>query len=305
MNLIERFELHYVDSRENTLINYKSDIKHYFKYASERKFISECDDIAIVEATNWEIASQYRAEMVKNGLSPRTINRKLSALRTFFDMCIYLDDVNIKQNPFKDVRSVKAKRSVSTQKEFLDDEEIGKLLTAIETEEKGTRNFEYNSKRDLLLYSLIITTGLRISEALNLTFGDINEDELLLYVRDGKGGKDRIIPIDDYIIELLKDYMTVRNSVNTDYYNLIFLSKNGNILDTRASNVNLKKYCERAGIKVVSNHELRHTFATRAIASGMNLVDLQELMGHESLKTTGLYTHANFNGSIKVVSIKR
>lgn len=304
MGLIDRFEMHYSDKRDNTLLNYRSDIKQFFEFASNYLGIEIDNEIEIVEKTNWELCSLFKSSMVKRKLNPNTINRRIVSLRSFFSVCEKLDDINISSNPFDGVEKVSTK-SCKTTRGFLLEDDIEKLLTSIETKRKGDRYFEFTSKRDMLLYSLIITCGLRISEALNLTFSNIDEDNLRVFIEDGKGGKDRTVAIDEYIIELLESYIPEREKIKTEHCNLVFLSRTGKPMTEKASNKNLKKYCEYAEIPVKTNHELRHTFATIGIMRGMDINSVRQTLGHSSLATTSIYTHTTVEHARQFIGIKR
>ena len=140
--------------------------------------------------------------------------------------------------------------------------------------------------RNRIILTLLYSSGLRISELLNLKLNDIDFKTRTMRIR-GKGDKDRIVLFDQDALDLLNDYNTLRDPSN----DFLIYNKNGNKLSSRYVEILIKKYAERAGIKKkVTPHVLRHSFATHLLKHGVDIRIIQQLLGHASLSTTQIYT---------------
>ena len=140
--------------------------------------------------------------------------------------------------------------------------------------------------RNRIILTLLYSSGLRISELLNLKLNDIDFKTRTMRIR-GKGDKDRIVLFDQDALDLLNDYNTLRDPSN----DFLIYNKNGNKLSSRYVEILIKKYAERAGIKKkVTPHVLRHSFATHLLKNGVDIRIIQQLLGHASLSTTQIYT---------------
>ena len=185
-------------------------------------------------------------------------------------------------------------KSIEQKNDYLNTDEYRKLLETIGTKYPRQRNFQFTKARDLFLFSLILTCGLRITETVTLTFEQIDtESKVLNLVR--KGGKRQSVPINDHLVNLFNDYLQERNKVILDdnVKNNVFITVNGGEITRTDCYRTLKKYCERAEIKSVSNHDLRHSCATRMVGQGMNIKDVSEMLGHSDLSTTSRYVHGD------------
>jgi hypothetical protein len=150
----------------------------------------------------------------------------------------------------------------------------------------------------LILYVIKITSGLRVSELVELNVGDINyEDKSVKFY--GKGNKERYVPLHSDTLKAIKEYLPVRNKIETnnkDSENALFLSTRGNRISPRSIQLFVKKYAKMAGIKNASKitpHKLRHTFATILYHNTKDIKVLQDLLGHENISTTQIYTHTD------------
>jgi integrase/recombinase XerD len=142
-------------------------------------------------------------------------------------------------------------------------------------------------KRDLLIFDLLYTTGIRVSELCNIKISDIKDDEILI---NGKGNKQRIVVIDKELQQRIKSYINEKKNTN-EYLFTGYKNKN---LDRTTVNKILTKYSKISGLKV-HPHCLRHSCATKLINNGAPLLLVQNLLGHKSISTTQIYTHLNFN----------
>ena len=150
---------------------------------------------------------------------------------------------------------------------------------------------EYNA-RDKAILELLYSSGIRISELTNIELSNLDFDECLIRIM-GKGRKERIIPLGDYAIDALHDYIyNYREKLNKKNSTYIFLNNRGDKLSRQFIFKTIKNYAIKKGIKKnISPHTLRHTFATHLLKNGADLRIIQELLGHENLATTQIYTH--------------
>ncbi|NEU31300.1 tyrosine-type recombinase/integrase [bacterium LRH843] len=237
---------------------------------------------------------------------PRTINRKLSALQSLFDYLI--KEELTETNPVDGVERPKIRKSEPV---FLTQQEVKQLLHAIRMDLHNTTNLRqkrYHEKlkqRDYLIFYLLISTGLRISELASLKLKQIHFSQKTLFVR-GKGNKERTIPLSSHTIELIDDYLTSLPSSSrpTNTADALFIGYDFTKgMFTKSVTVSaLQKMIQRRlkeaaksveslEKKQISAHKLRHTFATALIENGVDVLTIQSLLGHESVATTQVYAH--------------
>ena len=211
--------------------------------------------------------------------SPKSVSHSLSALKSFYNYEERLE--KIKDNPLTKFKSPKLDKSLPT---VLSLEEVTSLLD-IEI------NTPYDARNKAIL-ELFYSSGLRISELINLEMANVDMDENLIRVM-GKGKKERIVPFGDIAKNVLNDYINnYRTSINKKNSTYIFLNNLGNKLSRQYIFRIIKQECIKKGIKKnVSPHTLRHTYATHLLKNGADLRIIQELLGHENLATTQIYTH--------------
>ena len=214
-----------------------------------------------------------------SSLSPRTISHNLSSLKSFYN---YLEMINLtNSNPTNEINRPKLESKMPT---YLTLDEVSKLLD-IKVEN------EYNA-RDKAILELLYSSGIRISELTSMEISNIDLDECLIRIM-GKGSKERIIPLGDYAINALNDYLNnYRDKLNKLNSTYVFLNNRGGQLSRQFIFKTIKNYAIKKGIsKNISPHTLRHTFATHLLKNGADLRIIQELLGHENLSTTQIYTH--------------
>ncbi len=202
--------------------------------------------------------------------------RKLASIRKFFS---FLEaNTIIANNP---ANTVKGARREEKEPSVLYKEQYKALLFEAST-----------SLRDYAIIMTFLQTGLRLSELANLALDDIDFENKLLIVRQGKGKRDRQIPLVDEEIKALKNYIHYRSAELILDDEILFLAKNGTSLNVSSIKFLVAKYVKKAGIrKKTSVHTLRHTFGTHKIDKGMSIATLQELMGHKKKETTLKYIH--------------
>lgn len=250
----------------NTINSYLSDIKEYQEFKKGDILSSTKEDILAYLKT------------IKN-LESTTISHKISSLKSFFKY--YQKREKIKANPLANIRSPKIAKKLPT---YLTLEEVSKLL---DVEIKSP----YDARNKAIL-ELLYSSGIRISELCNMQTSNYNSYECIIRLI-GKGSKERIIPLGDYAISVLEDYINnYRPKINKKNINSIFINNRGDAVSRQFIFKVIKKECLKKGIrKNVSPHTLRHTYATHLLKNGADLRIIQELLGHENLATTQIYTH--------------
>lgn len=252
----------------NTVAAYLSDLQDFYRYLDGRSGDPDSADII-----------NYLASRAEN-LSKRSQARIMSALRSYFNWLILEGDR--KDNPCEGVESPKLGRHLP---DVLSVEEIISIIESVNTD-------SWNGLRDRAILEILYGCGLRVSELCGLHISDIFEEQEFVKVT-GKGNKQRIIPIGSPAIDAFNNYLALRpDAADSSCEDMAFLNKNGKPL-SRISVFNMiKRQAIAAGIhKTISPHTFRHSFATHLIENGADLRVVQEMLGHESILTTEVYTH--------------
>lgn len=257
-------ELNYSD---NTIKSYENDLNKFETYINK--------DLLKV---NGKDVDRYIKAI--NDLSPATVSHNISTLKSFYTYYLKLESIDI--SPLEGIKPPKLGEHLPT---YLTLDEIDKLLD-IEIENA----FDARNKAIL---ELMYATGLRISEVISLEFKNIDFEDCIIRVV-GKGKKERIVPINDYALDAIKNYLDhyredlVKNEIN----NYLFLNNHGGPLTRQGIFKMIKHYAQIKHIeKVIGPHTLRHTFATHLLENGADLRIIQELLGHSDISTTQIYTH--------------
>lgn len=257
---------------KNTKDTYSNTLDKYLEYLN-KKNITNIKNITRKDITD------FLEYLRKKDLKPQTIAHHLTVIKNYHKFLV--QNEYIKENVAKSIERPNVTKKLPN---VLTVEEVTKLLDI-----KGATPFDIRNK---CMLELLYGTGLRISELLSLTLNDI--DIINATVRCvGKGDKERIVPINDYIIESLSNYLKVRSELlknkNTKE---LFLNKNGNNLTRKGFFKLLKKMLLEKGLNTnVSPHTLRHSFATHLLEYGADLRVIQEMLGHSDISTTRIYTH--------------
>jgi integrase/recombinase XerC len=214
--------------------------------------------------------------------SKSTVARKLATLRSFYKFCLRRGYV--KAHPLATIRTPKQEKRLP---KFLELEQITKLLS---TPDDST----LLGARDKAMLEVLFSTGVRVSELVDLNFADLDFEGQAVRVR-GKGKKQRTSPIGPTALAAIQKYLQLRRadarSANFDQ-SALFVNKHGQRLSTRSVRRKLDKYLAECGLDpTISPHTLRHSFATHMLNRGADLRSVQELLGHQSLSTTQVYTH--------------
>lgn len=275
-DLIEEF-LNYLKIQKNysinTITNYQRDLLLFYEYL-EKESLSfnnlEYQDIRL-----------FYSYMDSKNYNKSTICRILSSIRSFYK---YLSRNNyVKSNIFKYATNPKKDKLLP---KFLYEDQLEELFSIPDlTTTLGIR--------DRLILELLYSTGVRVSELVSLKVNDFNYDDMSIKVL-GKGNKERIVYFDDYTLEYLNMYLSKRYQLLKDKEdtNYLLLNKNGTSLTDRGVRLIIDNIMKKSTInEKISPHVIRHTFATNLLNEGCDITTVQELLGHESLRATQVYTH--------------
>ncbi|MDR0561048.1 MAG: tyrosine-type recombinase/integrase [Prevotellaceae bacterium] len=268
---------------EHTLRSYKNDISDFFECINAN---NESIDLSEINA---QLVRRWIIEMSKNGLKPRSINRKVAALNSFFK---YLKRRKLLvENPANGVAKPKISKKLPS---FIPEEKLSAVLDA----PCNTDSYVY--LRDFTILEVFYATGMRISELAALKISDIDFSQQQIKVL-GKRNKERIIPMTETVSEKLKEYISGRQKYYPDAKNdFLFLSSKGNGICVKSVYLSVKKHlCPSVNGKN-NPHVLRHTFATHLLNNGADLNSIKEMLGHESLAATQIYTHNTFEKIKKI-----
>lgn len=251
----------------NTVEAYSSDVEALLSYL----------EIQPADVTTQNILD-YLA--VSDKLSKRSQSRQLSAFRSFFDWLVMEGDR--KDNPCDAVDTPKIGRYLP---EVLSEEEVSAIIDSVDVT-------KWTGKRDKAILEVLYGCGLRVSEAVGLKISHVYLDEGFVRVV-GKGNKERIVPIGEMAVRAVREYLECRpDPVAPQFDDTMFLNKFGKALSRVALFNMVKKQAMAAGVnKEISPHTFRHSFATHLIENGADLRVVQEMLGHESILTTEIYTH--------------
>jgi integrase/recombinase XerD len=233
------------------------------------------------EQVTYDDLQEFLAGLHDIGIHPRSQARIISGIKSFYHFLV-LDDY-ITDDPTELLESPKIGLKLP---EVLSVEEINDILNSIDLSTK-------EGHRNRAMLEVLYSCGLRVSELINLRFSDLYLKEGFIRV-EGKGSKQRLVPISDTAIKELNNYFPDRGeaTVKKEYSDYIFISKRGTKLSRIMVFHIVKTQTEMAGIKkTVSPHTFRHSFATHLLEGGANLIAIQQMLGHEKITTTEIYTH--------------
>ena len=263
---------------ENTTKSYERDLKKLYLFLEKLNVTNYLD---IKEET----CSAWIGDLYSQNNKPKSIQRHLSSAKGFFR---FLKKNNlIGSSPFE---LVTAPKSSNTLPDVLSPEDVEQLLNF-----KPSNTIEI---RDMAIVELMYSSGLRVSETVNINISDFEENMSFLRVI-GKGSKTRLVPMGRFAINAINNWLDEREKIsnNTD---ALFLNSKGSRLSVRSIQLRLKKMAIKQGLPPVHPHMLRHSFATHMLESSGDLRTIQELLGHSSLSTTQIYTKLDYQHLAKI-----
>ena len=258
---------------ENTRVSYLFDVRKFLTYI-------EGSGITVTGVTIDDLR-EFMGELHDVGIAPRSQARIVSGLKSFYSFLKlenYVDD--------SPATLLESPRTGKHLPDVLSVEEIDALTEAIdEGSEEGLRN--------QAIIEVLYGCGLRVSELVNLEISKLYLNDGYLVVT-GKGNKQRMVPMSEISIELIRDYIPIRgeHGIKPGEENILFLNRRGGRLTRQMIFIIIRRLAEAAGIKKeISPHTLRHSFATHLLEGGANLRAIQQMLGHESIATTEIYLH--------------
>lgn len=295
---------------QRTVDEYYLDMRNFFRYMKQTRdaslrdlpldqinitdiglaFVSEItltDIYGYMSYLSRERVLHQNSENSNKGLSAASRARKLSTIRSFFNYICNKRHL-LEENPCKDIDTPKLQKSLP---HYLTLDESISLLDAVDGP---------NRERDYCILTFFLNCGLRISELIGLNIGDIQDDALRVL---GKGNKVRIVYLNQACKEALRQYMTVRRPISGKDADALFLSGQNKRISRSMVHALVKKHLSMAGLDSTqySSHKLRHTAATLMLQNGVDVKAVQEVLGHEHLNTTEIYTHID-NESLRVAA---
>ncbi len=266
---------------KNTITNYAFDLNSYVEYL-EKKGICKASNITINDI------QKYLEFLSKDGLNPRSIKRHITTIKEWHKYLLRIKKVS--SDVSLNIDSMKQDKKLPV---VIPESDMNKILDI-----KLENAFKY---RDKAMLELMYGSGLRVSELVNLTIYsiDLENDYVLI---EGKGKKERIVPISKYAKNAIIDYLEIRNSLvksKNKTLDKLFLNNHGKGISRQGFNYILKNILEDNNILIKATpHSLRHTFATDLLNGGADLKSIQELLGHSDIATTKIYTHV-LNNKLK------
>ncbi len=281
----------------HTVENYRRDLRFFVQYLQESgypTFQGEEDVDFALETVDTLAVRGFISYLLDRGNSPRSINRRLAALRSCFTF-LHRRGI-VERNPVAPVPYMRQKKTLPV---FLD-QERAETLMEYPTDERIKE--EILSLRDRAMLEVLYSTGMRVSSLVGMNLVDLDLHNRAVYIR-AKGGKENVLPLGEPACEALKDYLARRKELldapptkrNKKAPGAVFLGKFGERLTARGVQLRLKKYALSLGLGKTTPHTLRHSCATHLLENGANLRFVQEILGHSSLSTTQQYTHVTMS----------
>lgn len=261
---------------KNTITSYANDLKEFYGFAGD----------APAERVDLILLRRYLAELKQKGLAKTSLARKLATLRSYFRFLTR--EGYIKKNPIAALRSPKIDKKLPV---FLSETDVGRLL--------GFDEEDARDLRDKALIETLYSTGCRVSEIVGLDIADVDFIGGVIKVT-GKGSKQRLSPIGDRALKAIRTYLEKRGrqtgARRADSQKILFLNHSANNNSSRLTQRSVRRILDsrfnQAALKgKISPHALRHSFATHLLNRGADLRSVQELLGHENISTTAIYTH--------------
>lgn len=255
---------------------YKNDLETFFNFGKEEFEITSLAEV------NYPIVRSWIVALVDSGISNRTVNRKISSLKTYYKFLLKIGEIT--ETPLAKHRALKTSKKIQIP---FSETEVNDVLELL----KGADDFE--GYRNKLIVELFYSTGMRRAELINLRISDISEVKKTIKVL-GKRNKERIIPLLPSVLKTIGFYLGFRKEVDTYSSSFLLITEKGEqIYETLVYRV-ITSYFDMASEKIKkSPHILRHSFATHLLNEGAELNAVKELLGHSSLASTQVYTHNN------------
>ena len=259
----------------HTIISYQNDLSSFFDF-----IIIQYESVSLEEISS-SIVRSWLASLKESKASSRTINRKISALKSFFKFL--LKNNKIKSSPMVAINSVKVSRRLPS---FVEQKDMEFLFSGIEFPDT------WEGKTNRLLLQIFYNTGVRLSELINLKESQVDKSSAVIKVT-GKGNKERILPVSNQLLGEISKYILHKREIIAGYEpDVLFVNEKGKALYPKYVYRVVKKYLGSVSTNDKKNpHILRHSFATHLSNNGADINAVKELLGHSSLASTQVYTH--------------
>lgn len=269
---------------EHTVRAYISDLTQFLNFSKD-KF-----DVSDVKQINHSLIRTWMVELISQNTSTRSINRKISTLKTYFTFLLKKNEITV--NPMLKIISPKSSKKLPV---FVPEKEIKKLLASLKA------STEFKDIRDGLVLTLLYATGMRKAELIGLLIENINYEKRTIKIL-GKGNKERILPFSPEIGKLIRNYIDASTSAYPNIYSpYLFHNEKGNKLYPKAVYNIVNAYLDSIpNLEKKSPHVLRHSFATHLLDNEAELKSVSSLLGHSSLVATQVYTHSTVERLKKV-----
>ena len=272
----------------NTIDSYKNDLEDFYIFITKKK-------INIIQKIDKIVMLEYYNQLEKKEFSKSTLQRRYSSLNQFFKFLVKRKYIN--ENPMLSMH--RQKKEIKLPK-FLTEQEINSMLSV---------NSKFKNKiqmRNQLILEMLYSTGMRVSELCSLQLSSVNisknnNDNYFFLTIKGKGQKERIVPIRKNVLQLLEDYIKITKKNKQKY---LFQSNGKNNFITRRTILNIiKQTATLAGLDFtkISPHTIRHSFATHLLQKGLDIREIQELLGHSSIDTTSIYAKINERNTKEII----
>lgn len=275
----------YLDFLENIKGLSANTIKSYQRDLIKFSHFSEAANVDSFDMFTEEICSSWIADLFQQNVSARSIQRHISSAKGFFEYA--QKNTLINSSPFELINSPKSPNYLPN---VLSPEDVEQLLNF------KPKNIQ--ETRDMAIVELIYSSGLRVSEAVNVDLNDFEESRNFLRVL-GKGSKTRLVPVGRFAQSAIDKWIEERKKIST-IDEALFVNLRGGRISTRSIQERIKTLALMQGLPPVNPHMLRHSFATHLLESSGDLRSIQELLGHSSLSTTQIYTRLDYQHLIKI-----
>ncbi|OUV74699.1 MAG: integrase [Flavobacteriales bacterium TMED123] len=260
--------LHEKRYSRHTIKSYETDLQQFVLFLADEFQVSSAKKV------NFQLVRSWIASLLNNNISPRSVNRKITTLKTYFRFLINEDVISI--SPMQKIIGPKTPKKLAV---FVEEIKMDDLFNKVEFGKGDV------AERDRLILELFYFTGMRLSELINLKKRDVDSSNSTIRVL-GKRNKERLIPITPYILDKIK---TINNSNKSTF---LFVAKKGGQISSKQVYRLVKKYLGMVtSSDKKSPHILRHTFATHMLNNGADINAVKELLGHANLSATEVYTH--------------
>lgn len=269
----------------NTVLAYQNDLEQFYQYAEKQYEVSEPGDVQHSMVRSWIV------ELMESGISPRSINRKLTALKSYYKFLLRRKD--ILSNPLVKVQAPKTSKRLPV---FVDQSRMELLFTSVDFGEG------FHAIRDRLVLELFYATGMRLSELVGIRDEDVDLHRAQVKVL-GKRNKERIIPFSDKLKILMRAYLDSRSSTFGNVSAFLVTDKGKPLYPKFVYRMVVERLGSVTTLEKKSPHVLRHTFATHMLNHGADINSVKEILGHANLSATQVYTHNTIEKLKEVYSL--